>query len=504
MNNKLTVIFGAVAAMAGLSVMLAVRANEPLAPSQAPAAPGPVVDQPRIANPAPDIRDTLRETDPANWTALDGYVNTADDAFAFEPAGTREFRGGTVHGFILTSQRWQDESRVEQPLWRHAVQVFVPAEQRARHAVLYIDGGSSRTQPLAQDLFSGAMEQISTQLGAVVVRLTNVPNQPFVFADGRARWEDDTIAESWKLALEANDESLILQLPMVKSAVAAMDMTDQLAGEGLFDPPAGYMVTGASKRGWTTWLTAAVDTRVSAIAPLVIDILHMEKVFPQQKAAYGFYAPPLRDYTSRGLIGLLGTPDAERLIAVVDPFRYRDRLTMPKYVVNAANDEFFLLDGSRFSYDDLPGPKGLWVVANAGHAVITRPDVVPSVVAFFDMVERNEPLPETEFSLQDGTVRFSASDDPARVLSYRAVNETARDFRTVSVGLGAFEPTPLDAEDGIYHAPVPAPESGFAATIIEAWFITGSGLPLRLSSHAYITPDELPFAEAAAQQNEEE
>ena len=38
------------------------------------------------------------------------------------------------------------------------------------------------------------------------------------------------------------------------------------------------MVAGASKRGWTTWTTMAVDKRVFAAIPIVMDILSMNTV----------------------------------------------------------------------------------------------------------------------------------------------------------------------------------------------------------------------------------
>ena len=40
-----------------------------------------------------------------------------------------------------------------------------------------------------------------------------------------------------------------------------------------------FVVSGGSKRGWTTWTTAAVDRRVVAIMPAVIDLLNLEKSF---------------------------------------------------------------------------------------------------------------------------------------------------------------------------------------------------------------------------------
>jgi PhoPQ-activated pathogenicity-related protein len=42
-------------------------------------------------------------------------------------------------------------------------------------------------------------------------------------------------------------------------------------------------------------------------------------------------------------------------MAIVDPFSYRDRLTMPKFLIHGTQDEFFVPDSSRYYFDDLKG-----------------------------------------------------------------------------------------------------------------------------------------------------
>ena len=40
-----------------------------------------------------------------------------------------------------------------------------------------------------------------------------------------------------------------------------------------------FVIAGASKRGWTTWTTGAVDNRVVAMIPMVMPILNMVTSF---------------------------------------------------------------------------------------------------------------------------------------------------------------------------------------------------------------------------------
>ena len=90
--------------------------------------------------------------------------------------------------------------------------------------------------------------------------------------------EDGLIAHTFAEFVKTGDATWPLLLPMAKSAVEAMTAAQQIA-----QPTAGgsrstaSCTTGASKRGWTTWLSAAIDDRVMGLVPMVIDMLSLER-----------------------------------------------------------------------------------------------------------------------------------------------------------------------------------------------------------------------------------
>ena len=94
----------------------------------------------------------------------------------------------------------------------------------------------------------------------------------------KGRTEDALIAYTWDKFLRTGDSRWPARLPMTKAAVRAMDTVTAFCGspEGGKIKVDGFVVAGGSKRGWTTWTTAAVDKRVVAIIPCVIDLLNIE------------------------------------------------------------------------------------------------------------------------------------------------------------------------------------------------------------------------------------
>src|SRR5207245_285409 len=142
------------------------------------------------------------------------------------------------------------------------------------------------------------------------------------------------IAETFVRYLESKDESWPLLFPMAKSLVRAMDALQAFAKQEWNVEVTHFVVSGGSKRGWTTWLTAAADARVKALAPCVIDTLNMAVQLPHQLRSYGRYSDMIGDYTKRGLVPMPNTPEAKRLWMMVDPWMYRDRIKQPKLIVN--------------------------------------------------------------------------------------------------------------------------------------------------------------------------
>src|SRR5205807_4298343 len=113
-----------------------------------------------------------------------------------------------------------------------------------------------------------------------------------------------------------------LLFPMVKSVVRAMDVVQSFSQQEWQVKVQKFVISGASKRGWTTWLTGAIDPRVKAISPFVIDTLNMRKQNVHQREAFGAYSEEIDDYTGRGLVPMPDTPEANRLWNMVDPYFY--------------------------------------------------------------------------------------------------------------------------------------------------------------------------------------
>jgi len=429
-------------------------------------------------------------------TALESYVRAPDPAYEYRPVSVLEGEGYRAHVLEMTSQTWRTPEEVDRTVWKHWVTVVVPRTVRHRTAVLYISGGRSTTP--APTEANPVVARIAVATGAVGVYLQQVPNQPLTFGDETApRREDELIAYGWDKFLRSGDATWLPRLPMTKGAVRAMDTVIEFCAT----PEAGnlriddFVVAGSSKRGWTTWTTAVVDPRVLAIVPMVIDLLDVEDSFRHHYRAYGFWSPAIKEYVDLGIPEWFGTREFRRLLRIEDPYRHRDRLGMPKLIVNATGDPLFLPDSSRFYFAKLRGEKHLRYVPNADHS-LNGTDAFDSLLAFFRAIVEGTPRPVFTWRFEGETsirVRTEPDQRPSEVRLWQASNPDARDFRLETIG-AAWVSSLLEPRDGgVYVGSVDKSERGWTAFFIELTYPGTGAEPLKLTTEVRVVPDTLPY-----------
>jgi PhoPQ-activated pathogenicity-related protein len=353
------------------------------------------------------------------------YVKKADPAFAWKLNKKSETAQGTVYDFHLVSQVW------EKIQWEHQLQVYQPKGVVPNATLLLWNQGGKAS--IATTLFG---MELARKTKAPCAFLYGIPNQPLL----GGKKEDTLIAETFVRYLKTKDEDWPLLFPMVKSLVKAMDALQAFGKKEWNKPVKDFIVCGASKRGWTTWLTGAVDPRVKAIAPLVIDTLNMRVQMPHQLKSFGKYSEQIADYTRRGLVPAPNTPEAKRLWSLVDPYSYRDKLTLPKFIINGNNDPYWTVDALNLYWDGLKGDKWVMYVPNAGHNLqqkgkdgkgnVTR--AVNGLAAFARHYIQDNPMPKLTWKHDDagGKMRLTVQAKPAPLAARLWVAEApTRDFR---------------------------------------------------------------------------
>ncbi|HSQ11783.1 MAG TPA: PhoPQ-activated protein PqaA family protein, partial [Candidatus Deferrimicrobium sp.] len=286
---------------------------------------------------------------------LQKYVDKREPSFEWQLKNKidREQSGERIYDLHFVSQVWQGKT------WQHQLQIYRPADAAPSATMfLWVTGGAASPEAISLGL------ELARKMQAPVAFVYHIPNQPLL--EGNLR-EDDRIAETFVRYLKSKDESWPLLLPMVKSVVKAMNVLQAFGKKEWSAPIDKFIVAGASKRGWTTWLTAAVDKRIGAIAPVVIDVLNMRAQMSHQVQTLGAYSSRLTPYSSRGLLPIPETPAGQRLLNMVDPWAYRERLTMPKLIVNGTNDAYWATDALNLYWDGIPSDKSVLYIPNAGH-----------------------------------------------------------------------------------------------------------------------------------------
>jgi PhoPQ-activated pathogenicity-related protein len=396
---------------------------------------------------------------------LEAYVKAPDESFKWREVNSGRVGTAEYVEYILTSQTWRG---IE---WKHQLFVLRPSTMKrdTRDGLLFVHSGRWRPEyelartttelPREAALFVRLAESIGAPIGV----LRQVPFQPMF-----DRREDALIAYTFEQYLKTGESDWPLLLPMVKSAVRAMDTMQQVVKQRWDATLDKFTVAGASKRGWTTWLTAAVDDRVMAAAPMVIDVLNMRAQMDLQRETWGELSDEIRDYEALDLPTQLKTPRGEALLSMVDPFSYRKELTKPKLILLSTNDRYWPLDALRLYWDELPGPKHILYVPNQGHDLRDIGRVIGGLSAVHRYAAAQKELPASQWSFDTTAkltnIKVSTERPVDRVLIWSARNES-RDFREAR-----WSSDPCAKKDNGYECSTQRAASGYTAAYAELSF----------------------------------
>ncbi|XP_078610561.1 autocrine proliferation repressor protein A-like [Branchiostoma floridae x Branchiostoma japonicum] len=455
-------------------------------------------------------------------TPLDDYVNKPDPHYSYHEVLEWRLKGPgyTMYLLNMTSQQWLTEDDVDRPIWWHFLTVTIPDNMAHPDAAfLYIDDGDNdkpESPPSHDDgaIFRTQMFAVST--GSVSAHLKQIPNQPIVFKNDskhKSRSEDAIIAYTWKHFLDNPDQpGWLLRNPMTKAAVRAMDTVQDFVKKMTGNQPEKFLVAGASKRGWTTWTTAAVDKRVFAIAPMVLDLLNLQKNLKHFYRALGDWTWAFSDYYDLNITGRLDDPNIEKMEAIIDPLAYKDRLTMPKYIIGTTGDQFLMPDDSHYYWDQLEEEKYIRWIPNAEHTMAGHEiSLLFGIRAFFLSLVEDWPRPEMTWTRETGTnsgkITLHTNVKPKIIRSFyaRTLDGKRRDFRLVHLPPGelGLQPHPViwlpedvqDMGNGTYVAEFDIPAVGWLAFFIQATFPAPHGTALEFTTEVHIIPETFPFPE---------
>lgn len=360
-------------------------------------------------------------------TALEEYLKLDDKRYEWSVHDTYAVGDVQASSIMLTSQQWHEY------IWTHELIILVPKEVQYDGALLFINGGSNKkgvpNWVKRDDSMVKSLAELATKNKGIVAMIRQTPNQP-LHGD---LTEDALISYTLHNFKKDGDYTWPLLFPMVKSAVKAMDAVQEFARSKANVKVNRFVVSGASKRGWTTWLTGASDKRVAAIAPMVIDILNMPVNLEYQVKMFNGYSEQIEDYVKLEIPQTATSEKGQAITTMVDPYSYRKKLTMPKMLFMGTNDEYWTVDAVKHYIDSIPGKNFIHYVPNVGHDLGDKKQALTALSAFFGETIANKPYPELTPSITHTpkgiTVKIKASQDVLTGVSLWSADSDDTDFR---------------------------------------------------------------------------
>ena len=429
------------------------------------------------------------------YTSMKDYIDSTKNEFSYEIEDVFYEDEWTGYHIRMTSGEWLDSKKVENVDWLHYVDIVIPKETQTDTGIMFIDSGVNDENYFRLDSTSVSY---ALRTKSVIVNIHNIPAQPvnFLASDQESFYEDDLIAFAWNQFLEGGakqkDIEWLPRLPMTRAVVRSMDLAQEITLQNNVNVK-DFVVSGASKRGWTAWTTAAVDDRVVAVVPMVIDMLNMVPSFENHYRSYGEFSPAVQSYVNYNIQDWMETDEFKTLMSYVEPYYFKEKFTMPKYLINAGSDEFFSTDSWRFYYDELPGDKLLRYVPNTNHSLNGR-YLNDDLISYFYRIINDIDMPTLKWELSDNNLNVVLDyEGNYNVSIWNAKNQNGRDFRLWQEGELWQKINIQKSNDNNYQVEIKDKSNGYEAIMMEFTIDPESEFPLIISTGPFVIPESYPF-----------
>ena len=392
-------------------------------------------------------------------TALEDFLAAANPAYAYKLKDSIHHSAITQYELELTSQKWKGMT------WKHRLVILKPADITTEKALLYIGGGKIENGiPVYRDRDDQIVQhmgKLAVQNQSVIALVFQVPNQPIL----GGKTEDEIISYTLHQFQETGDLTWPALFPMVKSASTAMDAVQEFSKKSFASPINSFVITGLSKRGWTTWLTGSQDSRVTGIAPMVIDVLNMPTSLQYQIETWADYSPEIQDYVDLGIPQQATSELGQATMDLVDPYSYRAKLSMPKLIFIGTNDPYWPVDAVKNYIDSIPGQNNLIYIPNVGHDLGDGKIAFNALGAFVSYQNAGMNLPEVFTHVSEGQNGLlelevmASGQKPHLIELWEAESTEDKDFRDehwgskkLAYGKGNTVTLPAEGQKAFYIA----------------------------------------------------
>jgi PhoPQ-activated pathogenicity-related protein len=369
-------------------------------------------------------------------------------------------------------------------VWSHPFLLCSAKSLKFKDALLLRISGTQNPEKYEKET-----AEMAERSQAHVAVIGGVPNQPLF----GGKKEDKLLAHSFEQFRLTGDPSWPVLLPMVASVTSAIDIfeTHFKAVHGI--PALRVVTAGASKRGWTTWLSGTVDKRIVGIAPAVFDMLHIPEQVAHARRAYGRDSRMIRAYTELGLTDKLSEPRLAQLMKIVDPYSYIEKLTLPKLLILGTNDPYWVVDSLTLYEPKLTGDTVILMQPNIGHGALGAKKGLEVVGTWFSLIAGGHKVPTAKANLESGGSKTPLANYPAKItlqsnyplsdLRMWSADSDDLDFR-----LSEWKEAPFEIFNESHEkksASTAHPRYGLRAIMLEATAATPLG-PLTVTSPAYV------------------